>query len=212
MNDLDFEPVKGLPELLPSGERMLWQGAPAWRDLAVNAFHARKIIIYFAALSVLQAALQLLNGAALTVALKPFLWLLPMGLMAAGLLTGLAYASARTTVYTITNKRLVLRIGIALPITINLPFKLIDSASVRLSANGVGDIAVTLREGNKFAYLVLWPHTKPWELARPQPAMRSIAKADDVAKLLATALSNLLAVQLSTEKALPEHPPLAVAA
>ena len=33
-DDFDFEPVRGLPQLLPKGERMLWQGAPRWQDLA----------------------------------------------------------------------------------------------------------------------------------------------------------------------------------
>ena len=50
-DDFDFEPVRGLPQLLPKGERMLWQGAPRWQDLAVHAFHARKVIWYFAALA-----------------------------------------------------------------------------------------------------------------------------------------------------------------
>ena len=27
-DDFDFEPVRGLPQVLPKGERMLWQGAP----------------------------------------------------------------------------------------------------------------------------------------------------------------------------------------
>ncbi|HBB55427.1 MAG TPA: phosphopantetheine adenylyltransferase, partial [Hyphomonadaceae bacterium] len=29
--EFDFEPVRGLPEALPAGEAILWQGAPsAW--------------------------------------------------------------------------------------------------------------------------------------------------------------------------------------
>jgi hypothetical protein len=213
MNDFDFEPVRGLPERLPPGERILWQGSPLWRNLAVHAFHTRKVMIYFVMLGVLQAALQLLNGALASTALEPLLWLLPMGIVAAGILAGLAYASARTTVYTITNKRLVFRIGIALPITINLPFKLIDSASIRLFASGAGDIPVTLHDGNKFAYLVLWPHAKPWELAKPKPAMRSIPNADRVASLLATALSGSPVVAQPAAEASPAaYAPQAVAA
>ena len=31
-DDFAFEPVRGLPAVLPPGERMLWQGAPRWQD------------------------------------------------------------------------------------------------------------------------------------------------------------------------------------
>jgi len=201
MSDFSFEPMRGLPERLPTDERLLWQGAPSFRSLAVNAFHVRKIVIYFLVLGVLQAAAQLSAGVVLTTALQPFLWLVPMGLMAAAILTGVAWASARSTVYTITDKRLVMRIGIALPVTFNLPFKLIESASVRLFADGAGDIPVKLREGNRLAYLVIWPHAKPWEFVRPQPALRSIADADSVAQLLASALAAQPATRPNIEPA-----------
>ena len=29
----EFEPVPGLPETLPEGESMLWQGKPGWRGV-----------------------------------------------------------------------------------------------------------------------------------------------------------------------------------
>jgi hypothetical protein len=212
VSDFDFEPVRGLPDQLPKGERILWQGAPSWRDLAVNAFHARKVIVYFAILGVVQAAAQLASGSALDDALRPFLWLMPMGLAAAAILAALAYLSARTTVYTITDKRLVFRIGMALPITLNLPFRLVDQASLRLFANGTGDIPVVLHEGNKFAYLVLWPHAKRWEFARPQPMMRSVPDAEAVARLLAQALAASPSVRPAAAKTAVSLPPKAVAA
>ena len=51
----EFEAALGLPEPLPRGERLLWQGAPDWRVLAVAAFHIRKLAIYFAAMLAVQA-------------------------------------------------------------------------------------------------------------------------------------------------------------
>ena len=89
-NDFDFEPVRGLPQHLPKGERMLWQGAPRWQDLAVHAFHARKVIWYFAGLTILAGVLRLAEGDSFASAIKPFQWLMPMGLVAAALLVGLA--------------------------------------------------------------------------------------------------------------------------
>lgn len=210
--DFDFEPVKGLPQVLPAGERLLWQGSPRWQDLAVHAFHARKVALYFLVLVILQATVRLLNGSGLEQAAIPLLWLLPLGLMAAGILTGLAYASARTTVYTMTNKRIVMRIGIALPITLNLPFRLVDAASVRLFANGSGDVPLKLHTGERVAYMILWPHARPLFFSEPQPTLRSIPNADHVASLLASALTGSPAQSVQPAPANRSYPVDAVAA
>ena len=85
-DDFDFEPVRGLPEMLPAGERLLWQGAPRWQDLAVHAFHARKVIWYFLAIAIVQAVFRLADGSSLSDASWPFVWLLPMGGIAAAAL------------------------------------------------------------------------------------------------------------------------------
>lgn len=188
-DDFDFEPVRGLPQILPKGERMLWQGAPRWQDLAVHAFHARKVIWYFVALALGQAAYRYADGQSLAEAVSPFQWMTVMGLIAAAMLTGLAYLSARTTVYTVTSKRLVMRIGMALPVTINLPFSQIDGASLRLFANGSGDIPLKLTAKERVAYLLLWPHARPFHFSHPQPSLRCIPNADEVAGLLAAALA-----------------------
>jgi hypothetical protein len=188
-DDFDFEPVRGLPQVLPKGERMLWQGAPRWQDLAVHAFHARKVIWYFAALALAQAVYRYAEGQTLAEAVSPFQWMMVMGLIVAGMLTGVAYLSARTTVYTVTNKRLVMRVGMALPVTINLPFSQIDGASLRLFSNGSGDIPLKVTAKERVAYLLLWPHARPFHFAHPQPCLRCIPKADDVAGLMAAALA-----------------------
>jgi hypothetical protein len=198
-NDFDFEPVRGLPQHLPKGERMLWQGAPRWQDLAVHAFHARKVIWYFAGLTILAGVLRLAEGDSFASAIKPFQWLMPMGLVAAALLVGLAYLSARTTVYTITSKRLIMRIGMALPVSINLPFNQIDGAAVRLFANGSGDIPLKVTAKERIAYLMLWPHARPFHFAHPQPTLCCVARADDVAGLLAAALAGAIPQPLQAE-------------
>lgn len=198
-DDFDFEPVRGLPQLLPQGERMLWQGAPRWQDLAVHAFHVRKVVWYFAGLTLLAGALRLADGESLAVAIRPFQWLMPMGLVAAALLSGLAYLSARTTVYTMTSKRIVMRIGMALPVTLNLPFAQIDGAALRLFANGSGDIPLKVTNKERIAYLLLWPHARPFKLAHPQPCLRCVPRADAVASLLAAALAGTATAPLAVE-------------
>ena len=44
----EFEAQYGLPEKLPEGERILWQGAPDWQVIARRVFHVNKVAIYFA--------------------------------------------------------------------------------------------------------------------------------------------------------------------
>ena len=44
----EFEAQYGLPEALPEGEHILWQGAPDWKVLARRVFHTRKVAVYFA--------------------------------------------------------------------------------------------------------------------------------------------------------------------
>ena len=205
-DDFDFEPVRGLPQVLPEGERLLWQGAPRWQDLAVHAFHARKVLWYFAGLAALSSAVRLGNGEELARVLGPFSWLIPMGMVAAVLLTGLAYLSARTTVYTITSKRLVMRIGMALPVTINLPFRQIDGAALRLFPNGSGDISLKLTAKERVAYLLLWPHARPFNFSHPQPTLRCVAHADEVAMRLASALTGTATTPAKTPVS-PVAPP-----
>ena len=200
-DDFDFEPVRGLPQILPKGERMLWQGAPRWQDLAVRAFHARKVVWYFAAIAAAQSIIGIAGGEPLTLAIRSFQWLIPMGLVAAALLTGLAALSARTTVYTITTRRLVMRVGMALPVTINLPFSQIDGAALRLFANGSGDIPLKVTPRERLAYLLLWPHARPFHFAHPQPSLRCIPDADRVAGLLAAALSGTATAPLGESAA-----------
>ncbi len=199
-DDFDFDPVRGLPEVLPTGERMLWQGSPRWQDMALHAFHVRKVAVYFAVITLSVVVLRLADDSSLLDALKPVLWYLPLTLVAVGLLSGLAWASAKTTIYTITTKRIVLRIGIALPMSLNVPFSLIENAGLRTYASGAGDIPVELKGDDRVAWLILWPHARPFHLKNPQPMLRAVPQAETVAKLLADALQGKATVSIPSER------------
>lgn len=188
MREHDSEPVPGLPERLPEGERLLWQGAPRWRPLARHAFHADKAALYCGALLVLHAALIVAEGGTASQAFAALLWFLPLPILGVGLLALLAWLTARTTVYTLTSRRLVLRYGIALPMTLNIPFKVVTAAALRLHAGGTGDIPVVIGGEDRIAYLHLWPHARPWRLAKPEPMLRAVPEAERVADILAQAL------------------------
>ncbi len=180
---------EGLPEALPQGERMLWQGRPDWRSLARAAFRTDWVAGYFAALLVWRFASEVSAGAGVAEAAVYAAWILPLAGSALALLAGLAWLAARTTTYTVTDRRIVMRIGVALPLTLNLPFAEIDGADVRLRARGTGDVAFTLAKGARVGWAVLWPHARSWRFARPQPSLRAIPNVEAVANRLAEALS-----------------------
>jgi hypothetical protein len=189
VNEHEFEPVPGLPETLPPGEHLLWQGAPRWQSLAISAFHARKVGLYFLALIALDAAASLAAGRPAGAVATSAAGLVVLALAAVGLLALLAWLTARSTLYSITTRRLVMRFGVALPMSINLPFNVIESASMRTRKDGSSDLPLVLMRGSRIGYLITWPHVRPWQFARPQPMLRAIPDGERVAALLANGLA-----------------------
>lgn len=187
-DDFAFEPVRGLPEKLPEGEHILWQGSPAWRSLARRVFHTRKIAFYVTLLLIWQGATALHDGAGLWMAAVAILLPLPLALAAVAIPGFLGWWSARTTVYTITNRRVVIRSGIALDVTVNLPLARIDTVATRLHRDGSGDIPMAFTENVRVAYLALWPNARPWRFSRPQPMLRCVSEPRAVADVLVRAL------------------------
>jgi len=190
-DDFNFEPLPGLPALPPSGEEVLWQGRPDSLRLAREAYGLTWVAGYFVLIVGWQASRGFAE-AGIAGALAFGIPYLVLGLLGCGVVFLLAYAQARTTVYTITSARVVLRIGAALSVTINLPFRQIESAGLDLKSSGLGSIALSLTEGTRLSWLTLWPHVRPWRLARPEPALRCIPDAARVAKLLAEAAETRL--------------------
>lgn len=188
-DDFAFEPTPGLPEALPQGERLLWQGSPNWRGLAVSAFHVRKVALYFALLLAWQLTSAWQSGAGLAEMAILSASITGLALATAGILCTLAFLYARGTIYTLTSKRIVIRGGLALPVTLNLPLALIDTASVNRHAGGKGSIALAVSKPNRIAWLVLWPSVRPWTMNNPQPLLRNLEQVDSIAPLLAKALA-----------------------
>lgn len=185
----EFEAAHGLPEPLPPGERLLWQGAPSWQRLAVDALHLRKVALYFGALLAWHAGSGLHDGTPLASLVWSAVPTLLLGGFALALLAAIAVLAARTTVYTLTDRRVVMRVGIVLSVTFNLPLSRVDGASLHRRADGRGDVALQLGGPDRIAYLHLWPHARPWHLRRPQPMLRALPDAERVAGLLGDALA-----------------------
>ncbi|VVT04428.1 photosynthetic complex putative assembly protein PuhB [Rhizobium sp. EC-SD404] len=189
-DDFAFEHAPGLPEALPQDEALLWQGSPDWRALAADAFHLRAVAIYFALLLIWRFATALYDGLGVMAALMHAAWMVPVALAGLGILLGLGYAYARTTIYTLTSKRLLIRSGLALPVTLNIPFARIESASVRkLTKSGAGNVALKVARPDRIAWLLLWPHVRPLSLRDPEPMLRAVPGADIVAQKVARALA-----------------------
>lgn len=188
LNEYDREPVRGLPEPLPAGEKLLWQGAPCWTNLARRAFHIRKLAIYFSIFLVWRVGAAVSGGDALAAAGASSLGLFLVAAAAIGLLLLMAWLIGRTTVYTITNRRVVIRFGIALPMSVNVPFGIIESVELKTYADGSGDIPLSLSAAERLGYVILWPHVRRWRIAKPQPMLRAIPEAAKVAAILAQAL------------------------
>ena len=151
--------------------------------LARNALHLRGLALYFA---VLVAAV-----AFSTRAVQPVLF--AAAAAAVPLLLGLAYAwaVARTTTYTVTTARVVIRMGIAVPITLNLPYADVQSAGLRQQRDGTGDIALDMADRTRhLSWFLLWPHARPMRLGRPQPLLRGLRDAEPASRLLSQALAD----------------------
>ncbi len=189
-DDFAIEPLPGLPARPPLGEEVLWQGRPASFALAREAFKITWIAGYFVALAVWRAFVVSSGSAGSVVAVMlPYL---AIGSVACGILYAMAAVQARSTVYTLTTSRVAMRIGSALTVTLNVPYRQIGAATLAVRRNGTGSIALETLGDTRISYLVCWPHVRPWHFARTQPTLRCIPDAARVAGLLAEAAETRL--------------------
>jgi hypothetical protein len=188
-DDFAFEPRRGLPGVLPPGERLLWQGTPNWRGLAVRSFHVRKIAAYFAFLALWRVATGVAGDQSVKSLAIGAGFIAVLGVAAIATLAGLAYLNARSAVYSITTRRVLVRQGVAVPVTLNLPLQYIEAAGLRLFRDGTGDIAMTIGEAQRIAFLINWPHLKPGRFTRPEPSFRALDDARGAARILSGALA-----------------------
>ena len=197
LSEHDYEPVRGLPERLPDGERLLWQGAPQWRVLARRALHLPLLATYFGVLIAARMATMAIRGEPPSAVLVDSLWFLLPSLAVLGMGAIFAWGVARTSVYTITTRRIVMRFGIGLSVTANLPFARVEVAAARLASDGSGDVSLGLSKGDRISWLFFWPHVRGWQFTRPQPTLRAIENAGDVARILSRALAGVADIPVS---------------
>ncbi len=180
--------IRGVPHPLPIGETILWEGAPMARAVARHAFYQRALLAYFLAMVLVWAIFtpNALGSSDFLIGLG-----VRLGLTAAVMTVVeiLSIVVARTTWYAITNKRVVLRIGMVIPMSINIPFALLESAGAGSFKDGTGQVTLKMMPGNRLAYIALWPHCRMRNLNNPEPVLRALQAPAAVGGVLADAVA-----------------------
>ncbi|MFK7885463.1 MAG: photosynthetic complex putative assembly protein PuhB [Gammaproteobacteria bacterium] len=190
LTEHEHEARPGLPEALPDGERIVWQGVPEWKTIALRTFHVRKVALYFVALLIFKLGVMIPAGESLPHIVASVSLLAFLAVIATGLLTLFAWMMGRTSLYTITNERIVMRVGVTMPMTINLPFKELQDGKLKLYKDGTGDIELTLVAGQRVSYVILWPHCNLLHPFSSLPTLRGVPNAEHVAGRFARAIAD----------------------
>jgi len=182
------EPVPGLPERLPEGEAVLWRGSPKPLAFAARVFRFRWLAVWFGLAAAWRAAAMSASGASNAEIAVMAATALGAALAAFALLILVGGAMARASLFTLTNRRLVMRYGAAIRKYVNLPFASIEAVALKPHADGTGDIAFKLKGGAGAGFLHLWPHARPFRISNPEPTLRSMPEAELLAGRIAAAM------------------------
>ncbi|MEC9099828.1 MAG: photosynthetic complex putative assembly protein PuhB [Pseudomonadota bacterium] len=177
-------PHPGLPGPLPENEHVIWQGAPYWRNFARNVFYSRIVVAYFGIVMLVLMGISILDGGDWREAAKAAIPVIFFALITIGILSILAWIGARATIYTVTNRRVVMRIGAAFSKSVDIPFKVIESVQLKSSPAGLGNISIKLKVGNSIPYFFIWPHARPWRFREAEPMLRAVDDVEAIAKIL----------------------------
>lgn len=189
----EIEPVSGLPGYLPEGEKMLWQGKPSRRLVARHVLKSRWIAGYFLVLASWSVYSGWSDGEPLAALVVPVVLLAFTAMALFGLISLYAWAVQKTTLYTVTNKRVVIRFGVALSMTLNLPFKQINTIALGQLSGASGNLALQLLPGHRLSWLVQWPHVRGWRFSHVEPSLICLPDVKNVADILVAAFTQYAA-------------------
>ena len=119
---MDQSELSRLPEEIRKsisvGERLIWTGKPDWKSFGYQVFGIKYLGIYF-----LISAFYVISQVQLSLSafLAEYIPFIISGLLAAAILLCLAYVTARHTCYVLTEKRIIIRTGVALVFLLNVP-------------------------------------------------------------------------------------------
>lgn len=208
----EIEPLPGLPGVPPAGEVVLWQGRPSSALVARHLLKVRWIVGYFLILASWAVVAGLNDGQPAGGILFSVAVLTALAGVLIGMIELFAWAVEKTTLYTITTERVVMRFGVAISMTLNLPFRQIDSVSLAKIGEKAGVIAIALLPGQRLSWLIQWPHVRAFRFSKPEPSLIFLADAEQAAKVLSAAVGQYrgaraeqprIILQETTESAMP---------
>ncbi|KPF43461.1 photosynthetic complex putative assembly protein PuhB [Rhizobium sp. AAP43] len=184
----EIEPLPGLPGVPPAGEVVLWQGRPSSALVARHLLKVRWICGYFIVLAGWAVASGLSDGRAVGGILFSVAILTALAAVLVGMIELFAWAVEKTTLYTVTTERVVMRFGVAISMTLNLPFRQIDAVSFARIGQSSGMIAIALVPGQRLSWLIQWPHVRGFRVAHTEPSLVYLPDAERGAAVLAAAI------------------------
>ncbi len=178
--------LPGVEEPLPPGETVVWRGRPGLWPTAFRVLHLRALLFYWALVAIGFLAWGATGGPSVGSLAADLTWLIVVALLGTGVILLLAWLIRVTSLYVVTEKRVVMRVGIALPGVLNLPHEQIGSVDLRRNRDGSGDLVLTPVGEERIGWLFLWPHVRPWHWKDPIPALRALSDVQEVGDLVAS--------------------------
>ena len=203
MTEYEDEPVEGLPDYLPEGETMVWQGRPTVAAMARRVFFIPHLALYFGLLIAGHSVYRLMEGVSAAQIMGTFVWQAGLAATVLVLLAWLARSYAASVMYTLTSERLVIRSGVALPMMVNIPIEQITAADMRLYRDGTGDIVLTPVADRKLHWVLLWPNVSAWYSRPIRPLLRGLAEPHRAADAFAAVASQHYQVTAGEQVAVP---------
>ena len=203
MTEYEDEPVEGLPDFLPEGETMVWQGRPTVAAMARRVFFIPHLALYFGLLIAGHTVYRLMEGVSAAQVMGTFVWQAGLAATVLVLLAWLARSYAASVMYTLTSERLVIRSGVALPMMVNIPIEQITAADMRLYRDGTGDIVLTPVADRKLHWILLWPNVSAWYSRPIRPLLRGLAEPQRAADGFAAVASQHYQVTAGEQVAVP---------
>jgi len=178
-----FEAPKNILDAIPNGESILWKGRPSLWGFSWNLFGLKWITLYLSMLSIVSVA-RFFASDFYTAFYVDFLPFFLSGIFASIILIGLAATQTYSTVYIITENRVIIKTGAALSFLISMPFKKIKEVNLQKRGASIGTISFELLSEKRVPYISCWPSVRPWRFKRTQPAFSCIGSVDEVATIL----------------------------
>jgi len=203
MTEYEDEPVEGLPDFLPEGETMVWQGRPTVAAMARRVFFIPHLALYFGLLIAGHTVYRLMEGVSAAQVMGTFVWQAGLAVTVLVLLAWLARSYAASVMYTLTSERLVIRSGVALPMMVNIPIEQITAADMRVYRDGTGDIVLTPIADRKLHWVLLWPNVSAWYSRPIRPLLRGLAEPHRAADAFAAVASQHYRVTAGEQVAVP---------